>query len=145
MAAKWYTEGTEVIFACDPSAEAEVIAAAEAAGTAGAKVIGVITDKSALSEAVLTTAMKGYAEAAQWALASYYGGTFAGGQILRLYAAEGAVLLPMETSQFTAFTQESYEAVYERLASGGVALFKDTDAKDIKSIGLMKVKVMLTD
>jgi hypothetical protein len=50
-------------------------------------------------------------------LALYFGGAFPSGQCLTLGAAENAVMLPMDTSHFTAFIQDDYEKVYALLAS----------------------------
>ena len=74
MAAGWYQNGTQAIFACGGSMFASVSAAAEAAD---AKVIGVDTDQSFESDTVITSATKGLASSVQWALAKFYAGEFA--------------------------------------------------------------------
>ena len=67
MAAGWYQNGTEVIFACGGSMFQSVAAAASAED---AKVIGVDVDQSSESDTVITSAMKGIGQAAETALKS---------------------------------------------------------------------------
>lgn len=125
LAASWYAEGTEVIFACGGAVGSSVMSAAEASG---AKVIGVDVDQSSESDTVITSAMKGLAAAVQSVLKDYYDGNFPGGQGL-VYAADmDGVQLPMETSKFTKFSQSDYDAIYGKLASGEIAPQKDTDS-----------------
>ena len=145
LAASWYAEGTEVIFACGGGVGNSVMSAAE---TAGAKVIGVDVDQSPESETVITSAMKGLAAAVQSVLGDYYDGNFPGGQGL-VYAADmGGVQLPMDTSKFNTFSQADYDAVYAKLASGEVTPQKDTDAsgaliEDATKLNTKIVKVTL--
>ena len=51
----WYTDGTEIVFACGGSIYLNAVAAAE---EAGAKVIGVDVDQYYVSDTVVTSAMK---------------------------------------------------------------------------------------
>jgi len=77
LAASWYAEGTEVIFACGGAVGNSVMSAAEAAG---AKVIGVDVDQSNESETVITSAMKGLGAAVQSVLGDFYNGNFREGR-----------------------------------------------------------------
>jgi basic membrane protein A len=125
LAASWYAEGTEVIFAAGGAVGNSVMSAAEAAD---AKVIGVDVDQSSESETVITSAMKGLAAAVQTTLDEYYKGEFPGGESL-VYAADmSGVQLPMATSKFNKFAQADYDAVFAKLANKEVTLQKDTDA-----------------
>ena len=147
LAASWYAEGTEVIFACGGAVGNSVMSAAEAAG---AKVIGVDVDHSNESETVITSAMKGLGAAVQSVLGDFYNGNFPGGQSLVYAADKNGVQLPMETSKFTKFTQADYDAVYAKLAAGEIELIKDTDANGnpVKSpldLGTKIVKVTVID
>lgn len=72
MAAGWYQTGTEVIFACGGSMFASISAAAAAEE---GKVVGVDVDQSGESTTVITSAMKGLADSAQWALGKFYAGS----------------------------------------------------------------------
>lgn len=145
LAASWYAEGTEVIFACGGAVGNSVMSAAEAAD---AKVIGVDVDQSPESDTVITSAMKGLASAVQTTLDQYYAGEFPGGEALVFAADMDGVKLPMDTSKFTSFTQEDYDAIYEKLVFGEIAPQKDTDAngaaiEDATKLGTKIVKVTL--
>lgn len=69
----WYVNGTEIVFACGGSMFQSIVAAASANDKF---VIGVDVDQSGESEYVVTSAMKGLADAVQWAVAKVYDGTF---------------------------------------------------------------------
>ena len=76
LAAAWYEDDTEVIFACGGSITRSVIVAAE---KCGGKVIGVDIDESFESETVITSAMKDIRSAVYNDVKSYFEGTFSGG------------------------------------------------------------------
>ena len=69
MASGWYETGTEIIFACGGSMFQSVAAAASANDAA---VVGVDVDQSFESDTVVTSAMKGLADATKWAIAKVY-------------------------------------------------------------------------
>ena len=147
LAASWYAEGTELIFAAGGGVGNSVMAAAETASTV---VIGVDIDQSPESETVITSAMKGLGGAVQSALTAYYAGEFPGGQNLVVAADQGGVQLPMETSKFKTFTQDDYDAIYAKLASGAIVPTKDTDAdgnpiESAKDLGLAHVNITIVD
>ncbi|MDD4583966.1 MAG: BMP family ABC transporter substrate-binding protein, partial [Eubacteriales bacterium] len=142
LAASWYAEGIEVIFACGGLVGNSVMSAAEAAGTA---VIGVDVDQSSESETVITSAMKGLAASVQSALDAYYRDEFPGGESL-VYAADAdGVQLPMETSKFNTFSQADYDKVFGELAAGNISLKTDSDAESVNDLGLSIVKVTLVE
>ena len=118
-AASWYNEGVEVIFSCGGGICFSIFPAAENSGN---KVIGVDGDQSGESTSVITSAMKLLTKSVYDCLADFYGGRFQGGQELRFSADNQGVGLPMDTSQFTTFTQADYDAIYERLANGSVVV-----------------------
>jgi len=99
----WYETGTEVIFSCGGSIFQSITAAASAND---GLVVGVDVDQSPESDTVITSAMKGLSDAAQWAIAKVYDGTFGeiGGQATSLGSAVNAVGLP--------FLFPSYEAAW---------------------------------
>lgn len=136
MAAGWYTSGTEVIFGCGGSVGNSVMAAAEASS---GKVIGVDVDQSAESDTVISSAMKGLSSAVEQMLDHYYNDSFPGGQNLTLGAADNAVELPMATSKWNNFTQEDYDALFGKLASGEITLKKDADAEVPTDLGCANV------
>lgn len=142
LAASWYAEGTEVIFAAGGAVGNSVMSAAEAAG---AKVIGVDVDQSPESDTVITSAMKGLGAAVESSLAAYYDGSFPGGQGLVYAADKDGVALPMATSKFTKFTQADYDAIYGKLAGGSVTIQKDTDVDAATKVKVTVTKVTLVE
>ncbi len=143
LAASWYNDGAEVIFACGGAVGNSVMAAAEA--TEKGKVIGVDVDQSAESERVLTSATKGLGAAVQQALAAFYANEFPGTQTLVLGADKDGVGLPMANSRFEKFTQEEYDALYAKLAAGEITLKKDTDAATAAELGTTAVTVSIIE
>ena len=125
MAAGWYQNGTEVIFACGGSMFQSIAAAASAED---AQVIGVDVDQSFESPTVITSAMKGIGEAAQQALtAAESEDTWAafigdGTASITLGAAQNAVGLPTATWSLTGWTVEEYEAMLADIVAGNVVI-----------------------
>lgn len=145
LAASWYADGTEVIFACGGSVGNSVMSAAE---SAKGKVIGVDVDQSSESDTVITSAMKGLAPAVEATLTDFYADKFPAGKSLVLGADAKGVQLPMETSKFTKFTKADYDAVFAKLVNGDVKLQKDVDdagkaIEDATKLNLSIVKVTL--
>ena len=124
MATGWYANGTEVIFACGGSMFQSV---ASAASAEDGKVVGVDVDQSGDSPAVITSAMKGLADATVWAINKHYAGEWAdiGGVATSLGAADNAVCLPTATWSLTGWTVEEYEALYADIVAGNVAISAD--------------------
>ena len=125
MAAGWYSNGTEVIFACGGSMFQSIAAAASAED---ANVIGVDVDQSFESPTVITSAMKGIGEAAQQALKaaetedSWNAFIGDGSASITLGAAEGAVGLPTATWSLEGWTVADYEAMLADIVAGTVVV-----------------------
>ena len=121
MATGWYTNGTEVIFCCGGSMFDSVSAAASAED---GYIVGVDVDQSSQSPAVITSAVKGLADATIWAITKHYDGAFAeiGGNATSLGASDNAVGLPTATWSLTEWTVADYEAMFAKIASGEVAI-----------------------
>ncbi len=121
MATGWYQTGTEVIFACGGSMFTSVDAAASAEECA---VVGVDVDQSYQSANVVTSAMKGLADATAWAIAKHYDGAWAdiGGKATSLGAADNAVGLPTATWSLEGWTVEEYEALFADIVAGKVEI-----------------------
>ena len=121
MATGWYQNGTEVIFACGGSMFASISAAASAED---AKVVGVDVDQSGESPAVITSAMKGLADAVQWAVDKHNAGKWSevGGTLTSLGAKDNAVGLPTATWSLKNFSVADYEALFADLVSGKVVV-----------------------
>ena len=117
MATGWYQTGTDVIFCCGGSMFSSVVAAASAEDCA---VIGVDVDQSFESPTVITSAMKGLADATQWALAKHFNGEWADISDVgtSLGAKDNAVGLPTATWSMTNWTVEDYEAMFAKIVSG---------------------------
>ena len=124
MAEGWYSTGTQVIFACGGSMFSSITAAAAAND---GYVIGVDVDQSFDSDAVITSAMKGLADAVQWACAKVYDGTFSeiGGVGTSLGVTNNAVALPTATWSMKNYTVADYEALYAKISSGEVVVDAD--------------------
>lgn len=127
-AASWFQSGTEAIFGC--GTPTNVFAAAESVGE-GKVSIGVDLDQSAESETVITSAMKMLSVAVYDGITKYYNGEFPGGVNATLGVNDNAVGLPMENSRFKSFTNEDYDAIYEKMKNDTDSIvskmFKDTD------------------
>ena len=113
----WYSNGTEIVFACGGSMFNSVVAAAAANDGA---VVGVDVDQSAQSDTVVTSAMKGLSASVQWAVAKVYDDSFSdiGGKGTSLGAKDDAVGLPTATWSLENYTVEEYEAQLADMASG---------------------------
>lgn len=127
----WYTEGTEIVFACGGSIYLSAISAAE---SAGAKVIGVDVDQYAESDLIVTSAMKELATSTVLALTSLYdnNGTWDAdhsGKTATLGAADGCVGLPTaDTSwRFQNYTVAEYEELFQKLVSGEITVDNSSD------------------
>ena len=124
MATGWYANGTEVIFACGGSMFQSV---ASAASAEDGKVVGVDVDQSGDSPAVITSAMKGLADAAVWAITKHYDGQWSdiGNNLSTLGAADNAVCLPTATWSLTGWSVADYEALFNAIIAGEVAISAD--------------------
>lgn len=138
MAASWYADGVEVIFAAAGGLGFSIMAAAE---SEGGMVIGVDIDQAGDSETVLTSALKELSVSVETLIADFYAGTFPGGQQVMFDAANRGVGLPMHTSRFENFTVEQYEAIFARLAAGEIMV---NSAIDIDVHGLNTSLVDIT-
>ena len=114
----WYSNGTEIVFACGGSMCNSVFAAAAANNALS---IGVDVDQSAESNTVMTSAVKGLSEAASLMLGRFYDGKWdeVGGQAVNLGVDEDAVGLPFATSQFEVITEADYNALVDGMKTGG--------------------------
>ena len=93
------------------------------------RVIGVDVDQSGESTTVITSAMKGLADSAQWALGKFYAGEFAsiGGVQTSLGANENAVGLPTATWSLTKWSVDSYKVMLQDIKDGKIAIDNNYD------------------
>ena len=139
MAASWFNDGVEVIFAAAGGAGFSVMAAADAEG---GLVIGVDIDQAGASETVLTSALKGLQASVYNVLEDFFAGNFPGGQEKRFNAAMDGVGLPMNTSRFENFTQTQYDAIFAQLASDAITVNFDLEYNDGSTIELSLVTLI---
>ena len=138
LAATWYEDDTEVIFACGGSIGRSVMRSAE---NHNGKVIGVDIDESGESETVITSAMKDIRSAVYEDVKAYFEGTFAGGVETTMTAKNNGVCLPMETSRFEKFDEAGYNDVYSHLVDGMIVPYKETNVGTCEELSLVNTEV----
>ena len=138
MTSAWYKGGTQVIFACGGAMGKSVFAAAE---ENGGKAIGVDIDQSSVSETIITSAKKELGNAVYQGLANYYDGTFSGGTLYEMDAANAGIGLEMDNARFDKFTREEYDTVFARLVSGGIVPYRSTDYGNTSDLELVSTEV----
>ena len=119
--AGWYTDGTEVVFACGGSMFSSVLSAASE--YENARIIGVDVDQSGESEKVITSAVKGLSASVQKVLGQFYEGKWDAelkDSAQNLGAAEDSTGLPTETWRLQNFTVEQYEELLGKIKSGEI-------------------------
>ena len=135
----WYSNGTEIVFACGGGIWTS---AAEAALAHKGFVVGVDVDQNYLGKAYVadygynpfvTSAMKELQNATEAALAKFYAGEWAtiGGKIETLDLSAGAFVgLPTaaESWGFKTFTVEEYTALVDGIKAGSIAVSNAIDA-----------------
>lgn len=141
--AGWYSNGTEVVFACGGSMFQSVKSAANE--YTNAKIIGVDVDQSGESEKVITSAVKGLTASVMKVLGQFYAGKWdaeLANVAQNLGAADDATGLPTDTWSLKNFSLADYNALYADIKSGKVVPSADypEDAKNIVS-GWTKVTV----
>ena len=129
--AGWFTDGTEVVFACGGGIYLSAVAAAT---EANGKVIGVDVDQSAESECIITSAMKGLTNSVVLALEDLsandgkWSADYAG-QTAILGANDNCVGLPTAEGSWRlgTFTVEEYNALFEKVKAGEIEISKDIE------------------
>jgi len=140
MAEGWYSNGTEVIFACGGTMFTSIVAAASAND---AFVVGVDSDQSFDSDTVITSALKGVGEAAAWAIAKSYAGQFAeiaGTNSANLGAKDGATGLPTATWSLKNYKVEEYQAQLAKVVAGELVI--DADYNNLKASDNLDLKII---
>ena len=135
----WYSEGTEVVFACGGQIYLSAVSAAEAAN---GKVIGVDVDLSAESKVIITSAMKELKNSVILALGELYSTPDKkwtedlAGKTSKLGAKDNCVGLPTakDSWRLTNYTVEEYNKLFEDVKSGKIEVSNDTKNKPTTSI-----------
>ena len=140
MVSGWYSNGTEIVFACGGSMFQSVAAAASAED---GKVVGVDVDQSSESDTVVTSAMNGLSDAAEWAIAKVYDGTFSeiGGVKTALGVTENAVGLPTATWSMENFSVADYEDLFQKVLNGDITIDNNSEMANPAEGGLTNVNV----
>lgn len=128
----WFTEGTEVVFACGGKIWLSANAAAEANG---GKLIGVDVDQAGDSDLMITSAMKYLGHSVVTALTDLYANNgvwpdAVAGTTSTFGATEDMVGLPTaeESWRFNTFTVDEYNKVMEGIKDGSIEVSNDTNA-----------------
>ena len=135
----WYSNGTEVVFACGGGI---FTSAGEAAQKAGGKVIGVDVDQKATIDGMygdgitVTSAMKGLAATVYTELASILNGQFTGGKVENLGLVsdnpdDNYVQIAPSTQFADGFSEDDYKALVARMNAGEITVDNSSD-KDVK-------------
>ncbi len=129
--AGWFTDGTEVVFACGGGIYLSAVAAAN---EANGKVIGVDVDQSAEADCIITSAMKGLTNSVVLALEDLdaNGGKWSAdyaGKTAVLGAADNCVGLPTAAASWRlgTFTVDEYNKLFEDVKGGKIEISKDTE------------------
>ena len=147
MVSGWYSNGTEIVFACGGSMFASVVAAA---GADDGKVIGVDVDQAGVIASyagvegmTVTSAMKGLSDAASWAIAKVYDGTWdeIGNAATSLGVAENAVGLPTATWSMENFSVADYEDLFQKVLNGDITIDNNSEMANPAEGGLTNVNV----
>lgn len=129
---QWVIDGCETIFACGGGIFTSVVEAID--GKENCNLIGVDTDQSKVlpDVNVLTSAMKGLADATTTCLDEFYGEWTVGGQAvtygLKTNTEKEYVGLPRDTWTMDGFTIEDYEVVLTKIRSGEIVIDPTTDS-----------------
>ena len=134
----WYNDGTEVVFACGPQVERPVIEAAELNDK---KVILCETDKSKMSDTVITSAIKDISGVIEMALDQYKSNKFPGGEIIEYDTATESIWIDMETSRFTSFNDGDYKELQRNLESKFIEV-KNHESGKIADLELYNVNII---
>ncbi len=129
----WYSDGTEVVFACGGGIYTSAV---EAANKYEGKVIGVDVDQSNIDPCIITSAMKGLYAATYNALDTYFNGQWdtIGGTLSSLSLTDGDYVgLPTDTWSMKNFTVDDYNALVEKIKSGEVKI--SDDISDYPAVG----------
>ena len=124
----WFASGVEVIFVAAGGAGFSVFGAAE---QSNGLAIGVDVNQAGDSPTVITSAMKGLGPSVYAMLTDFMNGNFQGGREMLFNAAIDGVGLPMADSRFENFSLAQYNAIFDQLAGGSIAVNASLEMSDI--------------
>lgn len=137
QASEWYEEGTQVIFACGTTVEQPVVEAAEMHDQ---KVICYETDKSQMSDTVLTSAVKDIFGALETVLGQYIDDEFPGGDVVKYDASNDGIGIEIENGRFENMSEGSYKTELQAIKEGNITVDNSTK-NDLDSLELMYVNI----
>lgn len=131
-AAEWYDDGVEAIFACGSHVETPIIEAAE---LNDGDVIACETDKSNMSDTVVTSAIKDISGVLQDTLQKYMRNKFPGGEVTKYDVSTDSIWIDMETSKFISFNEGDYKDLIRVLKNKTI----EVDNHSIGKIGALSL------
>lgn len=134
---EWYSSGVEVIFACGSQVEMPIIEAAE---LNEGDVIACETDKSKMSDTVVTSAVKDISGVLQDILQKYVRNKFPGGEVAEYDVSTESIWIDMETSKFVAFNEGDYKDL-NKLLKNKIVEVSDHSIGEIGALSLSNVNV----
>ncbi len=134
---EWYENGVQAIFACGSDTEQTVIESAE---KLGGKVIACETDKSEMSDTVLTSSVNDIGTALESVLQQYEDDEFPGGKVISYDVSNDGISLAVDTGRFSTFEESDYESIVQEIAWGNVDI-RGYDSGSIEELGLSRVRV----
>lgn len=125
----WYSDGTQLIFACGGTLAQSCV---DAAQESGGHVIAADWNQSGLGSQVVGSAVKRYSTVVQNQLYSFYAdgagwNSDQAGQTERVGVSSGALGLTTAQWNFIDFSQEEYEQIYAGLVSGSIKVERYSD------------------
>ena len=78
------------------------------------------------------------------AITSAYSGDFQGGKTTTFDITNDGVGIAMDTAKFNNFTQEDYQAIYDKLVAGDITIDNDTE-KDVKDLSFTNLNVNVVE
>ena len=112
----------------------------EVAEMTNKKVIGYETDKSRMSDTVVTSAVKEIGTALEGVLDQYEDDKFPGGTTIGYTIENNGVRLEMDNAKLENFSKSDYNDIVKKMKNGDISI-KKYDSGDIASLGLSHVKV----
>jgi len=109
----------------------------------GTKVIGVDVDQSYESNTVITSAMKELSVSVYDGVKAFYDNSFPGGKTSIFSAKNNGIGLPLETSKFTKFTQQDYDAIFTQLKEGKIELVQPSQDNNNPTVDLKLEKTKI--
>ena len=123
-AMSWYGNGVQLIFTSNAKIGQAVAKAAETTESGKVMTVGV-TDELGLSERMIMTAIPDYKQATYNAIASFEGGTFPGGTIVKYGIKDSCVTISTDLSRFASFTENTFQVLKDNIKNNKITITED--------------------